>query len=62
MTFIEELTWQDVTKKPPEGVRILVFSPVYPFGKTMRFRLMDSEFLGTLTDATYWAELQGPDF
>ena len=45
---------------PPEGIKILIFSPEYPEGNPMRFRTIESQFFRQLTDATHWARLIGP--
>ena len=38
----------------PEYGRVLVFSPDYPRGNIMRFRIMDAEFVRISTEAEYW--------
>ena len=43
---------------PPLGVRILAFSPSYPVGHEMRFRIVDSQFLKIIGEATHWMELE----
>ncbi len=48
-------------KLPPKGGRILVFSPIYPEGDALRFRILDSEFFCIATDATHWALLEAPE-
>lgn len=37
--------------------RILVFSPVYPEGNPMRYRVIDKQFLKTCTDVESWVAL-----
>ncbi len=50
--------WNRSDVEPPAGVRILAFSPVYPVGHEMRFRVMDSQFLRIMKEATHWMELE----
>jgi hypothetical protein len=45
---------------PPLGERILVFSPNYTEGQTMRYRTIDSQFFRLMTEATHWATLEAP--
>jgi hypothetical protein len=47
-------------KMPPEGRRILVFSPVYSEGDPMRFRILDGQFFRISPGATHWAILESP--
>ena len=47
-------------RMPPEGVQILVFSPNYPEGNSMRFRTLDSQFYQMTTDASHWTVLEAP--
>jgi hypothetical protein len=54
------LLWEPRANTPPEGKRILVFSPAYPEGDPMRVRIIDSQFLATMTDATHWAIVHEP--
>jgi hypothetical protein len=49
-------------KLPPKYARILVFSPCYNDGDSMRYRVMDSDFFCLATDATHWALLEPPKF
>jgi hypothetical protein len=48
-------------KLPPKNTKILVFSPIYPEGDSLRFRVLDSEFFCIATDATHWTELVAPE-
>jgi len=34
--------------------RVLAFSPLYPKGDGMRYRLMDAQFLRISTEVTHW--------
>jgi hypothetical protein len=43
---------------PADGVRILTFSPVYPKGHEMRFRIMDARFFVISSEATHFAILE----
>ena len=42
------------------GTRVLAFSPVYPEGNEMRYRLMDAQFVRISTEATHYAHLTPP--
>jgi hypothetical protein len=39
-------------------VRILTFSPIYPKGHEMRFRIMDARFFNISSEATHFAILE----
>lgn len=57
------LTWYNRTETPAQGSRILAFSPRYEDHQaTMRWRIMDGQFLRLCPDIQYWAylELQQP--
>ena len=41
----------------PDCGRVLVFSPVYPKGDIMRFRIIDSQFVRISADVTHWLSL-----
>lgn len=44
---------------PPEGgERILVFSPCYPKGHEMRYRILDARFFKIVTEATHFQILE----
>jgi len=45
---------------PPEDKKVLIFSPAYPEGDSMRYRVLDGEFFKLMTDATHWAYLNAP--
>ncbi len=47
-------------KQPPKNTQILVFSPCYAEGDSMRFRTLDSQFFCLATDATHWTLLEAP--
>jgi hypothetical protein len=47
-------------KLPPKDTIILAFSPCYPEGNPMRFRILDSQFFCIATDATHYATLDAP--
>jgi hypothetical protein len=56
------MKWNDrEVEAPPEGTQILIFSPAYPEGDSMRFRTMDSQFFKLVTEATHWAQLEAPN-
>lgn len=44
--------------RPLQGSRVLAFTPT--FG-ALRFRIVDSDLLNTLTEATHWCYLMAPD-
>lgn len=48
-------------RKGDAAVRVMVFSPEYPPGHEMRYRIVDSQFVRIMTDATHWTELSPPD-
>jgi hypothetical protein len=48
-------------RPPPEGIRVLAFSPEYPEGHPMRFRTLDSQFYKLSLDSTHWAALEAPE-
>jgi hypothetical protein len=39
---------------------MMVFSPVYPEGDPMRFRILDGQFFRLSPGATHWAILESP--
>ena len=59
------LNWIEIVDRDAlkniKGVRVLVFSPVYPEGHEMRYRLMDGQFVRISTEATHYAHLTPPD-
>lgn len=56
------MKWIDRNEElPPDGMLVLIFSPIYPEGNSMRFRVMDSQFVRISTDATHWTKLEGPE-
>lgn len=40
---------------PERGERVIAFSPVYPRGHEMRFRILDGQFIRITTEVEYWA-------
>ena len=54
----DEMPGEELLKK---GSRILIFSPVYPEGNGMRYRVAESQFFKFMADATHWALLIGPE-
>jgi hypothetical protein len=59
----ERLTWFKRGDAAPSTIgcpRILIFSPNYPEGHSMRFRIIDGQFWGNCIEATHWAQLEGP--
>jgi hypothetical protein len=51
------MKWRSIKDTPPNE-RLLTFSPVYPVGDVMRFRIMDSQFLKLCKEVTYWCPLE----
>jgi hypothetical protein len=47
------MNWKPVTIDIPNK-RVLTFSPSYPVGDTMRFRLMDGQFVKICKEVTLW--------
>lgn len=59
--LMTELVWTNSKDDLPKtGQRVLVFSPQYK-EHSMRFRIMDGEFLRFCTDSTCWAQLNDPE-
>lgn len=52
------MKWSSVKIIPPDDERLLTFSPVYPIGDVMRFRIMDSQFLRLCKEVTHWCPLE----
>lgn len=50
--------WKSIDIAPPTEVRVLAFSPAYPVGHDMRFRVVDSRFLKIMGEVTHWMELE----
>lgn len=51
--------WHEIaSNQPPYGKRILVFSPDYPKGDSMRIRVVT--WLSAMSYATHWRELDEP--
>ena len=46
---------------PADSVRILVFSPCYPKGHEMRYRILDARFFKTAAEATHFLILEPND-
>ena len=46
---------------PPDGIRVLTFSPEYEHDQGMLFRIMDSQFIKTSTDVWWWKIPSKPD-
>lgn len=60
MTTVLEWKQRD-DQLPPEGYRILAYSPAYEENHPMRFRILDSQFFRISTEATHWAFIPGPE-
>lgn len=45
---------------PLDNVRVLTFSPAYPEGDPMRFRIMDARFVRICIEVTQWSYLVAP--
>ncbi len=54
---IGSASWVHRDTALPDCGRVLVYSPIYPQGHTMRFRIMDSVFVRISTEATHWLSL-----
>lgn len=51
------IKWRSRLKEvPPEGTKkqVLAFSPAYPVGDAMRYRLLDGQFVGICKEVTRW--------
>lgn len=51
------IKWRSSAKEvPPEGTRkqVLTFSPAYPRGDMMRYRILDGQFVGICKEVTKW--------
>jgi len=53
--------WHTRKWKPGKGKQILIFSPVYPEGHSMRKRIIDSTFFDICQDATHWSDIEEPN-
>ena len=43
-------------KLPENGdERVIVFSPIYPIGHNMKFRIIQAQFIKICTNVTQWA-------
>ena len=52
-------SWRKRNKEMPErGQRVVAFSPVYPEGHEMRFRILDGQFLRITTEVEYWTDCE----
>ena len=54
------LDWKCIKEEKPAEGRILVYSPTYPVGDSMRYRIIDSSFLSICKEVTHWCELTNP--
>ena len=52
------MNWYSVKIKPGSKRRIVVYAP--DLDETMQFRIIESDFLNTVRDATHWAYLEKP--
>lgn len=52
------MRWFSIKTSPPDNERLLTFSPDYPVGDVMRFRIMDSQFLRLCKEITHWCLLE----
>ena len=51
------MKWRSVKKEMPpedEDRQALAFTPVYPVGSPMRFRLMGSRFIRACEEVSHW--------
>ena len=37
--------------------RVLIFSPIYPIGDPMRWRIVDWQFVRIMSEATHWVSI-----
>jgi hypothetical protein len=52
--------WQSVKKGFPEGDlnrRVLTFSPAYPKGDHMRYRILAAQFVEICKEVTHWIDV-----
>jgi len=47
-------------KRGEPHVHVLVFSPDYPSGDSMRYRIVPIEFVSVMTEATHWSYIDPP--
>lgn len=52
--------WISVKDRLPKECRCLVYSPIYNENSEMTMRIIDSQFVKLLTDATHWMPLPEP--
>lgn len=57
------LKWKNVKRELPVSPtsRILVYSPIYPVGDTMRYRIINASFLEKCKEVTHWCMLVNPN-
>ena len=57
------MKWKDVKEEVPDDTtsKILVYSPIYPIGDSMRYRIINASFLKICGEVTHWCELVNPD-
>jgi hypothetical protein len=48
------MKWFSIKESYPINERVYTFSPEYPIGHVMRFRIMDSRFLKLCGEVTHW--------
>lgn len=69
MKILKDLSMNNIAWQPIEDhqdqeqfttPRVVVFSPVYPEGHDMRYRILNTEFVRFCSDATHWAPLTPP--
>ena len=57
--LVRHSSWRKRNEEMPEsGQRVVAFSPVYPKGHEMRFRILDGQFLRITTEVEYWADCE----
>ena len=55
------MKWKTRDETPPEGERILVYSPDCDDGEdALRYQIVSSEFFAIYTQVTHWALLEEP--
>ncbi len=54
---MEKPSWHSKEETPIEGKRVLTFSPAYPIGHDMRFRIVDGQFVRIMLEVSFWLYL-----
>jgi hypothetical protein len=56
---MEDTMWTNVKAfLPLDDKRVLVFSPIYPKGHEMRFRVVNGQFVRLMGEVTHWRSLE----